>query len=362
MAKMQYDVTFVGGGIAGLMGAAFATKAGLRVAVLEADEHCGTRATGSNAASFSLHFGSKEVCEMAEKSLPHFQKPFWSERSYVQFRGKIFLARKHQQQALQLFRDKPKSNGKYLEELGAPDAASLLSPLGLRAQDGDTFLFDPEHAFIDIASVVSDIVNYLRKNEALVLNDARVTKITRSGAGWSVAHSRYDFAVHSKAVVNTAGAWSDEVADLMGAENFNLVNLGRTAGWFHVAPDVQKRLENLPMIHEVENAFFARPFGNQWFVSPVDDLLFAELDDLQIQRNVMEAQQKLSTWFEHIPNKLSEVRVGFRSFQANRLPEVSVAKSQPNLFNFTALGGYGIKIAPECAQQLTSLLIKNTAS
>lgn len=359
---MQCDVVFIGGGIAGLMGATFSSAAGLRVVVLEAAERCGAQATGSNAASFSLHFGSKEICELAEKSLIHYQTPFWSRKSYVQFPGKIFLARKHQQEALERLKAKPKSNGKFLENIEASEAASLLAPLGLRHEAGDRFLFDPDHGFIDVTTIVTDTLEFLRKNEARVLSNARVTQISKSDTGWSVSHSGDGSAVHCKAVVNAAGAWSDQVAEMMGVKPLNLVNLGRTSGWFHVDHDIQEELAQLPMVHEVENSFFARPYERQWFISPIDDLPFEALDDELKREKVMAAHQRLSTWFKEIPNELNDARMGFRSFQESRLPEVSIAGSQPGLFHFTALGGYGIKIAPECARRLTRLLLSQVHS
>ena len=361
--EADFDVIFVGGGIAGLMGATFAIRAGMKVAILERHSQCGLESTSKNAASFSLHFGSREVCEMAERSAGYFLEPFWSDGgSYLDLAGKVFVARAHQENQTSELIGKLKSNGKPLELIRAEAAAELMSPLGLKIQPGDRYLFDDDHAFIDVPRLVQDLQAYVQGSESMILQNAEVVAIEKLNSNWTIFLKDGNQTITSSAVVISAGANSDAVAKSIGVSSLGLKNWSRTAAWYCVEDAEMMGWSGLPMIHEVDNAFFARPYNGEWFVSPVDN---SSLNGGPIQPdlNMMEsALASMQRWFERIPLSMHSITAGIRSFHMDGKPKIQAIQDFPGLFWFTALGGYGIKIAPFSADRLTQLLTKFQSS
>lgn len=350
----KFDVAIIGGGIAGLMAAAYQARAGLRVVLLERELGIALHATGKNAASFSLHFGSSEVCSLAEQSLTILNRPFWSEGpGYVSFEGKIFLSRKGQELAFIKTIERTKSNGKPLEIIPSSEAEERLKPLGLIKKAGDAYAFDSEHGFIDIVRLIKDLKLYLGQKGVAIRSGSRVVGITQEAEGWKVVTENGQV-IDSRAVINAAGAWADEIATLAGEPTLTIDNRARTAIWARIPSN--QNLSGIPMVHEISDAFFARPFDGEWFLSPVDDRPCLAGREIPDQDAVKSSLQAMRQWFDHAPLDSVQITAGVRSFQPSRLPAVIASQQKPGLFTFSALGGYGIKIAPHCAESLTQLV------
>ena len=160
--------------------------------------------------------------------------------------------------------------------------------------------------------------------------------------------------IESRAVINAAGAWADEIATLAGEPSLTLDNRARTAIWARIPSN--QNLSGIPMVHEISDAFFARPFDGEWFVSPVDDRPCLAGGEIPDQDAVKSSLQAMRQWFNYAPFDSVQITAGVRSFQPSRLPAVTASQQKPCYFTFSALGGYGIKIAPRCAESLTHLV------
>lgn len=354
--SMTMRIGIIGGGIAGLMSGAHLLNTGHNVTLFEKEKQVGQHATGRNAGSFSLHYGSLEVCQLADQSRNTLEKPFWKPsgtKGYLHHRGKVFLARKEQSAAILKLQEKTKSNGHKLEKLLPEEALHTLAPLALHLLPGDQFLFDSDHFDIDVPLLVGDLEEYIHKHpNGRVITDFEVSRIESMQDKWHIYADQCNDSEMFDVVVNASGAWADRIAHSAGVPPIGLKNLGRTAAWLDFNHDFSKETRNVPMVHEVEDRFFARPFQNRWFLSPSDAVegrIEEALPDLKALKTGVESFQ---SWFSGLEVENISPFVGIRSFSQDNRPEISQNQIKPTYFTLSALGGYGIKMSARAAEIL----------
>jgi D-arginine dehydrogenase len=338
------------------MAGAHLLNTGHNVTLFEKEKQVGQHATGRNAGSFSLHYGSLEVCQLAEQSRHTLEKPFWmppGSKGYLHQRGKVFLARKEQSAAILRLQEKTKSNGHKLEKLPPEEALNALAPLTLRPLPEDQFLFDPDHFDIDVPRLVGDLEQFIHRHpKGTLITSFEVARIESKQDKWHIYKDQSNDSAVFDIVVNAAGAWADRIAQSAHVPPIGLKNLGRTAAWLDFEHDFSKQTRNVPMVHEVEDRFFARPFQNQWFLSPSDAVegrIEEALPDLKALKAGVESFQ---SWFPGLKVENISPFVGIRSFSRDNRPEISQNKLKPTYFTLSALGGYGVKMSARAAEIL----------
>ena len=343
---MLNNVVIIGGGVAGLMCAAQWVRRGHRPVLLEKESSFGQHASGRNAASYSLHYGSPAVCEFARLSRETFRSPFWSNKpiDYLTPRGKVFLARSHQGAALQQVSGKLKAGGVPLQPISAAEAAERFRPLQLNVQPGDQYVFDSDHMDIDVKRLLRELETYLHSHGAEVRLNAPVAEVVQgSEGGWVVKGE--GFQIDAAVVVNAAGDWADELWSGQIAAPMGIHGFRRTAAELTLSMDAH----DVPMVHEINDAFFARPMDGNWFLSP-SDATPCPHDGGEPDRQALEhALDALHSWFNQLEFQVIRTFCGVRSFSGDGEPKVGAIPGAPGLFACTGLGGYGMKIAPHCS-------------
>lgn len=353
---MSGNIGIIGGGIAGLMAGAHLLNSGYHVTVFEKEATVGLHATGRNAGSFSLHYGPEEVCRLAAESRGTLERPFWmpsSTKGYLRQRGKIFLARKGQSAAISRLQEKTKSDGLKLAALHPEEALNALSPLPLRLLPGDQFLFDSDHFDIDVPRMVGDLEQFIQRHpKGKLITGFEIGRIESIQDKWHLFEVQNNDSEMFDIIVNAAGAWADRIANIGHIPPIGLKNLGRTAAWLDFEHGFSEQSTNVPMVHEVEDRFFARPFQNRWFLSP-SDAVEGRIEDVLPDLSALEAGlESFQSWFPGLELANLTPFVGIRSFTRNNRPEISQNTLKTTYFTLSALGGYGIKMAPRAAEIL----------
>src|SRR6185295_4517741 len=213
---LRCDVAVVGGGLVGTATAmALAERGGLSVAVLEAEERLAAHQSGHNSGVIhsGLYYkpGSQKalLCVEGREALYRFcaEEKIGHERC-----GKLVVATAESElPRLDALLARGRENG--LQGVERVDGARMRE---IEPQVGGlAALWVPETGIADYPAVARAYGRRVEAAGGKVLTGARVTAVTRDGAGLSIATARG--AVSCGLLVNCAGLQADRVARLAGA-------------------------------------------------------------------------------------------------------------------------------------------------
>src|ERR1700730_1660490 len=261
-----YDFIVVGGGIAG-GSIAFDIRRTSRVFLLEAEPRPGFHATGRSAALFAPTYGGKAIRAVTRASRAFFDQPppGFCEHPLLQPRGCLYIARTDQRDRLESTMDAVRASGGHVT-LVTDREASALVPLfreGYVAQAA----MDSDAMDIDVEALQQGFIRGARAAGATIRSDSRVDKVQRGEGLWTVEVS--DGRMCAPVLINAAGAWADEVAELCGARPIGLEPLRRTA--LLVDPPAGVDVRRWPAVIDADEMFYFKPDAGKLLVSPADE-------------------------------------------------------------------------------------------
>jgi D-arginine dehydrogenase len=222
-----------------------------------------------------------------------------------------------------------------------PEAAAL----GL-AEDGASD--------IDVHALHQGYLRGFRQHGGRVWTDAHVAGLARDGGFWTVtlADGRALRACH---LVNAAGAWADELADLAGARRIGLEPRRRTA--FTFAPPEGVDAARWPAVIGIDESYYFKPDAGQLLGSPANadpvhphDVVPEELD---VALGIHHIEQATTMTIRR-PHR---VWAGLRSFVADGDMAIGWDGEREGFFWLAGQGGYGIQSAAGAASLARSLLL-----
>ena len=255
------DIIVIGGGIAGA-GAAYELAGEAKVLLLERESQCGYHATGRSAASFTENYGTATIRKLAGASRAFFEGPpdGFAEHPLVRPRGMITIARADQAEALDLELERARKFVASIVRIG-PEAAVRLVP-SLRREYLADAIFEPDSRDIDVHGLHQGFLKGTRKRGGRIEADSEVVRIRREGSGWTVETRGERYA--ARIVVNAAGAWADEIAQLAGLRPLGLVAKRRCA--FVIDPPEGLAIDAWPLVNDVGQSFYFKPDAGRLLV------------------------------------------------------------------------------------------------
>jgi D-arginine dehydrogenase len=183
--------------------------------------------------------------------------------------------------------------------------------------------------------------------------EARRAATARASGGWQVRTGAGMF--HAALLVDAAGAWADEVADLAGVAPLGLVARRRTA----VLLDPPAGLDptRWPMVIDVDERFYFKPEGRQLLVSPADETPTAPADVQPEELDVAIAIDRYETATGHRGPRVTHRWAGLRCFVADHDPVVGRDPAAPGFVWLAGQGGAGIMTAPAMARIAAGLIL-----
>ena len=335
------DFIVIGGGIAGLSAAARLSALGT-VTVLEMEDALGYHASGRSAALFEENYGNASVMALSQASSGYHHT---ANGGYLTPRGLMLVAGSDQHEAFAADLDELN-----LHQIDLDDACKripILNPktVALTAFHGDALDVDTDRMVQDFAKVV-------RAADGRVLTKSTVTAITRTSQGWQVTAGSE---VHeARQLVNAAGAWVDQIANLAGVAPIGITPMRRSMARLP-APGGHD-VTGWPMIMGVGEAWYAKPDAGKLLVSPADadptDPHDAYADDMVLAEGLARYEEMVTTPVTRVESNWA----GLRSFS----PDGSlVLGPDPDVSDFiwcAAQGGYGFQTAPAAARLLADLV------
>ncbi|WP_018291823.1 FAD-binding oxidoreductase [Verrucomicrobium sp. 3C] len=354
MTAKGVDVLVVGGGIAGLTTAFHLAEKGCSVVLLERESQPAFHSTGRSAVFFRGSHGRAPVRALCRASRPFFEHPpeTLSERKLAAPRDALFLASTRDLRALDSFVEGMNTLGTVMEYLTPEEACAqvpVLRPAFVGGAARETGGMD-----IDLPALLRALQGGLVRQGGCVRLRAAVREMERSGSLWRVRTPAGDFA--APFLVNAAGAWCDEVARTAGAAPIGIVPKRRTVMTFR--PDAKTDIARWPMVLEVRERFYFRPWGKELLASPADQTPVPPCDIQPEETDCRILLQRLAeaTTLPLDPDSLLRRWAGLRSFVPDELPVIGWDPDLPGFFWVAALGGFGIETSPAVGQIAAALL------
>ena len=345
------DVCIIGGGIAGA-GAAYEIAAFASVILIERERHCGLHATGRSAASFSETYGNSTIRRLALASRGFLAVPPTGFCDYplLKPRGTITIARADQTDLLAEALERARALVPTVARL-APAEALARVPI-LRPEAVAAAMIEPHAMEIDVDSLHRGFLRGAVKRGARIVVGAGVTAIERSSGGWRVATSAGES--EAAIVVDAAGAWADEIAELAGLRPLGLVPKRRTA--LHVPAPAGLDIAPWPLVDDIGESFYFKPDAGQIFVSPADGTPSPAIDAYPDDLDVAVAVDRFERATTLDVRRVSRAWAGLRTFAPHGSPVVGPDPAAESFFWLAGQGGYGIKTAPALSRACAALI------
>src|SRR2546430_922087 len=214
------DVVIVGGGIIGASIAYHLTKKGVRdVLVLERDR-LGSGSTGKNAGGIRLQFSSEINVKLSQRSLPHIERfadEIGTDPHFHQV-GYLFLITEDRdvaafERSLAMW----SRLGVPARRVTASEAKALFKHA--RTDDVRFGTFCPKDGYADPSSMLNGYVARARDAGVTFEEDAAVTGVSCTNGRIAGVRTKAG-EIGARTVINAAGPWAAQVAQLDGVEGF----------------------------------------------------------------------------------------------------------------------------------------------
>jgi len=346
-----FDFVVIGAGIAGASAAAELAK-DAKVLLLEAESQPGYHTTGRSAAIFTCSYGPKPIRALSRASEAFFRNPDSEhiEHPLLNIRQVIFAARADQHQT---FNTMQQELGEAVTAIDGERARELV-PL-LRQGYVSHALHDQNASDIDVATLHQHFLKSFRALGGQTMTKSGVTGLNRDGANWQV--ETHDGKFKTRAIVNAAGAWCDEIAQLAGTQPIGLVPKRRSA---LIVPAPENLVGNdWPLVVDVDEQFYLKPEAGKFLISPADETPSSPCDAQPEDIDVAICVDRIEKAFDLQVTRIEQKWAGLRSFVSDKCPVVGYDEKATNLFWLAGQGGYGIQTAPALAKVAAALALGN---
>jgi D-arginine dehydrogenase len=345
------DIAVIGGGIAGASVAAELAK-NARVVLFEMESQPGYHTTGRSAAMFAPSYGPASIRALTRASAGFYATPpaDFASTNLLSQRDVVMLARADQLATLDGLMEDVAQDPNAIRLDGAQVRAA--QPL-VREGYAVAGMLDRGGSDIDVAALHA---GYLRVFKALggeVLTKSQVLRLERAGGQWQVdtAQRRIEAAI----VVNAAGAWADEVANLANIAQIGLVPKRRTA-LMVAAPDGSN--PHGPLTVDVDEQFYLKPDGARLLISPADETPSPACDAQPEEMDIAICVDKIETAFDLSVRRIENKWAGLRSFVTDGVPVAGYASGIDGFYWLAGQGGYGIQTAPALSRYAAADILR----
>jgi len=345
------DVLILGAGIAGASAAYFLAPH-RRVVVLEREAQPGYHATGRSAALYSETYGNAPVRALTTASKSFYFNPpsGFSPYPLVTPRGSLCIGGADDHAALLQALESKRA---LIPDIEWWSQAEILQrvPL-LKPEFALHGVYEPGAMDMDVHGIHQGFLRGAKAAGAQLVCDADVQKITREADGWRVDTPAGSF--FAVTLVNAAGAWCDELAQLAGVTPLGMSPMRRTALTCDAPAGYD--IHDWPMVIDINETFYMKPDAGMLLVSPANEDPVGPQDVQPEELDVAIAVDRMET-VTHL--QIRQVRrkwAGLRSFAPDRTPVVGFAADVPGFFWLAGQGGYGIQTAPAMGELSAALI------
>ena len=343
-------ILVIGAGMAGL---SIATRLAKHheVTVAEAEFQPGYHSTGRSAAVLHIPFVNNVVHELTLESLDFYRNPPKGFGRLTEPLPFVLFAEEANLWRIDGFLDQWSGECDWLRRMSKQELHDLVPVLKPKISHA---VLDLESRSIDVSEMIQGFRKCLNERNATLRANYRIQDIKRVGYGWTVRDS--ESWQHYDLLVNAAGAWADEVAEMAGIEPVGLIPKRRTC----IVVKPQKDPSAWPMCYSSEEDLYFRPQGSRLLVSPADETETVPSDTQPELLDIAIAMDRLHRYTTISVDRPDESWAGLRSSVRDNCPVIGFDPMHEGFFWCVAFGGFGIQTAPGCSQ-LASDIISHVA-
>jgi D-arginine dehydrogenase len=347
----SFNFIVIGAGMAGASAAANLAPYGSTV-VIERESQPGYHATGRSAALCTACYGGPDIRALTVVSQPFYRSPpaGFADVPLVRPRGAVVIARADQIAELDRHERESRVFVKNLRRLDAAEVARLVP--SLRPGYAVAGVLEPDAADIDVAALLQGYLRIVRRCSGEIAHGVTIRSIHRTGGRWEIDAGGEQFAAPT--LIDAAGAWSDELAQLAGVAPLGLVPRRRTAVTFDVAEP--REIEAWPMVIDAEEAFYFKPDAGRILASPGDETPSPPCDAQPEDYDVALVMDRIGRATLFAPSRLAAKWAGLRTFAPDRMIVAGYDPKVAGFFWLAGHGGYGIQTAPAMGRVVAALV------
>ena len=341
------DFLIIGAGIAGAS-AAYELSARGQVILLERESQPGYHTTGRSASMFLETYGNETIRALTTGSRRFFLDPpdgFAAHRLLTP-RGSLSVGRRDQLSELDRTAD---ALGAKARRLDAAETLRLVPVLRPEVVAGG--ILEPDAMDVDAHGLHQGFLRGLRARGGRLVVDGEVRSLSRADGAWLAETPAGSFT--APVVVNAAGAWSDQIAELAGARTVGLVPKRRTVITFD--PPAGQAIEDWPLVVGIAEEFYFKPDAGRLLGSPADETPMAPCDVQPEELDVAVAVDRIQTMAALEIKRIHNKWAGLRSFVADKSPVVGFDPACEGFFWLAAQGGYGMQTSPAMGRLTAAL-------
>ncbi len=337
MTGRIYDFAVIGAGMAGAsIAAELAPYAS--VLVLEAEEAPGYHSTGRSAAFWEECYGGPGIVPLTMAS-----GRFLRDHGLLKERGALYVGREQDKGDLDAFMARFAGTGVTIERHGRDALAARIPHAN---EEWCECIWQPACADIDVAGLHQHYLKALKNAGADLRCRSRVICLSHKDGVWDIS-AEDGASYHAARVVNSAGAWADNMARLAGARPLGIDPKRRTVVQLRVAPEA---LDDLPLVLDINGAFYFKSDNGRLWLSPHDEIPTDPCDAAPEELDVALAIDRFQSVTDWRIEAVERRWAGLRSFAPDRLPVYGSDVEIESFIWFAGQGGFGIQTAPAAAR------------
>lgn len=348
----HFDCVVVGGGAAGAS-IAYELSRHASVVLVERESGLGYHSTGRSAAVISENYGPLGWQALVTASRAFFEAPpeGFAAVPLLHRIGALYFGTASQDGELKSAMSELERRGVPCRLMSAADAASL-SPT-VRTELFATALYEPNCADIDADALVQGYIRLGKANGLRALLSTEAVRLERQGGVWHVRTSGATFTADR--VVNSAGAWADDVAQRAGIRPKGLTPYRRTAITFD--PPADADIRTWPMTFDQDETWYFKPEAGRVMVSPVDKTATPPCDAAPEEYDIAVAVDRIETATTMKVGRVVSRWAGLRTFAPDQQPVIGPDPDEPSFHWLAGQGGNGVMGAPAAAQVAAALVL-----
>ncbi len=352
----SFDAVVIGGGIAGVSAAYSLAARGADVALVEREDSLTAHSTGRSAAQYIETYGGpvNQALTVASRDFLAGDADGLADGALLSPRPSLWVGSAGSLDDLENLRRtmSPLSPGlASLEPSEVLEHCPVLDPTWLAGG-----VLEPDSYDIDVAGLHQAFLRGARRGGAAVERSSAVIGLERVRERWEVQTTAGLFV--APVVVNAAGAWVDEVAQLAGVGALGLRPLRRTIFTFAAPDDLPtEEVWRWPLVADIGGDFYFKPEGpSQLLGSPADETPDVPRDARAAELDVARGIDAVNAATTLGVRAVRSVWAGLRTFAPDRHPVVGFDESTEGFVWCAGQGGTGIQTSPAMGEVVASVV------
>ena len=341
------DYLIIGGGIAGISAAARLSEHGTTL-VLEAEANLAYHTSGRSAALYEQNYGSHSTVALAKAALTDFDGIL---SGVLSPRGFLLVCLKGEEAQFEYDLEHM-----HLNEVSVANAAKLVPIL-----DSSSVIRTASSANardIDTDMMLQIFARQIRENCGTVTTNQQVTSIDKTKLGWRVATESGQY--EARKIVNAAGAWGDEIAQMASIPKIGLTPFRRSVA--RLSAPGGHAVQGWPMLFGPGERWYAKPDAGGLIVSLAEETPSPPMDAWAHDIDLAEALSRYQDYVTEPVTRPVASWAGLRTFAPDRNLVLGPAPQDESFVWCVGQGGYGFFTAPAASQLVADTMVGNKSN